>query len=49
MTTLTQIAAAVELLDATGNFDARLWLKASPRFVRVYVQTTDRKRKERQE
>jgi hypothetical protein len=46
-TTLTEIAAiAVEQLDATGQFDARLWLKASPRFVRVYVQTTDRKRKD---
>lgn len=46
-TTLTEIAAtAVELLDNTGNFDASLWLKASPRFVRVYVTTAGRKGKD---
>jgi len=46
-TTLTEIAAtAVELLDSTGDYDASLWLKASPRFVRVYVTTAGRKNKD---
>lgn len=44
-TTIIDIAAAaVELLDDTGDFDASLWSK-NPRFVRVYVETADRKSK----
>ena len=44
-TTITDIAAAcVKLLDGSGDYDARTWAKHG--HVRVYVNTTCRKRKE---